>query len=195
MLSLNRVLSHSLRAGAGASRQLSTSTSKRVNYWRPRWQHENRGQFWGSEWLRRNVIIESELVMQIVIGMGFFYWFYRKIYLRPDHEMQFAWYRFNGKGAFNTRLEENDDLSYYPRPIRQSEIDDPNNIWHRYRDHIGDFNTAQAPAYDAQSGWCKNVIMVMTGQQPRSYGLLAGPFSKDTELMKKARSYDWQGLE
>lgn len=122
-----------------SKRTLQTTATIKTNHWRPRWQHENRGQYWGAEWLRRNMVVELENFWHVILFVLWCSYMYRKFFHRQDKEMELSWRKFQGKGQLNEQFEEMDDHAYYPRPIRQSELDDPKNVWHRFKYRIGQF--------------------------------------------------------
>lgn len=145
------------RSASVATRKLATTTPKNIPYWRPRWQHENRGQFFGAEWLRRNWVHETETTVAFFAFFVIFINWYERRYVSQKANVKHQYQRMQGF-CKRFQFEEHDEIFSYPRPIRQSELDDPTNKWYKFRNLMGNMNSTVSPAYDSSSNYMSNHI-------------------------------------
>lgn len=116
---------------------------------RPRWANENQGQYFGSLWLRRQMVENGEVVFSLggIVLIALPYFIYRRAF-HPGLQEDQKWGRIMWRGMLDPKLG-----GYFPRPIRESELNDPSSPFHNIREHIGDWNTMNPPTFDAGHDW------------------------------------------
>ena len=170
-----------------AIRTLTTSSKRQASYWRPRWENESWGQYWGGEWFRRQLVIETEFTWTLIIFLPCMFWLLNKIYSDPKEEARKYHFRFHDKYHDN----HFDHHHAYPRPIRVSELTNPDNKWYRYANVMGEVNTTVPAYWEVGSGRTHNCV----NWAALRYDLTDIPGLSCYATRTKVKDYDMKGTE
>lgn len=148
----------SLLFGLNSSRTLASTKAIKMPYWRPRWANENQGHYYGMEWMRRVAMSDIEVMVSCFFVPIFLCMWYEERMISQKWVVSDYFKKFNDKYKdWRWRIQtQEDEAFHYPRPIRVSELTDPTNKWHRYKNVIGSMNATHDPTFDVESGFCSN---------------------------------------
>lgn len=141
-----------------APRALNHSSRRSIIYWRPRWANERSGYFFGSGSARKYMIEHGDSFIFIVAGFITLHYQIFKHFFMESNDNEHRHLRMNGQNAHGN--------GYFPRPVRQSELDDPMSPWHTFRDHFGKDNLVAPACHEPMSDLCFNHYKIFWTSRP-----------------------------
>jgi len=141
-----------------APRSLSQASRRSIIYWRPRWANERTGHFFGSGSARKYMIEHGDSFIFVVLGFITINYQIAKHMFSEKADNEHRYLRMNGMAQQCN--------GYFPRPVRQSELDDPMSPWHTFRDHFGKDNNIAPACHEPMSDLCYNHYKLFWTSRP-----------------------------